>query len=137
VLHVGAGSDAKRWVMANWCELHERLCDEGADVIAIAGEVERERFSRTDAGFFQRMGGRWVETLGELRDIVGAARAFVGNDSGPTHLAAQMGVATVAIFGATDARAWAPVGPSVRVVGRLGAWGTVDEVARELGALVP
>lgn len=136
VLHVGAGSDAKRWAMANWCELHERLCDEGAGVVAIAGEVERERFSRTDAGFFQRMGGRWIETLGELREIVDGARAFVGNDSGPTHLAAQMGVATLALFGATDARAWAPVGPSVRVVGRLGAWGTVDEVARALGALM-
>jgi len=136
VLHVGAGSDAKRWAMANWCKLHERLCDEGAGVIAIAGEVERERFSRTDAGFFQRMGGRWIETLEELREIVGGARAFVGNDSGPTHLAAQMGVATVALFGATDARAWAPVGPRVRVVGRLGAWGSVDEVARELSAMM-
>ncbi|MCC6970002.1 MAG: glycosyltransferase family 9 protein [Phycisphaerales bacterium] len=136
VLHVGAGSDAKRWAMANWCELHERLCDDGAGVVAIAGEVERERFSRTDAGFFQRMGGRWVETLGELREIVDGARAFVGNDSGPTHLAAQMGVATLALFGATDVRAWAPVGPSVRVVGRLGAWGSVEEVARELSAMM-
>lgn len=136
VLHVGAGSDAKRWAMANWCELHERLCDDGAGVVAIAGEAERERFSRTDAGFFQRMGGRWVETLGELREIVDGARAFVGNDSGPTHLAAQMGVATLALFGATDVRAWAPVGPSVRVVGRLGAWGSVDEMARELGAMM-
>lgn len=136
VLHVGAGSDAKRWAMANWFELHERLCDDGVGVAAIAGEVERERFTRADAGSFQRMGGRWIETLAELREVVGGARAFVGNDSGPTHLAAQMGVATVALFGATDERAWAPVGPRVRVVGRLGAWGGVDEVARALGALI-
>ncbi|MCC6230669.1 MAG: glycosyltransferase family 9 protein [Phycisphaerales bacterium] len=136
VLHVGAGSDAKRWAMANWCELHERLCEDGAGVVAIAGEVERERFTRTDAGFFQRMSGRWIDTLAELREVVSGARAFIGNDSGPMHLAAQMGVATLAVFGATDAREWGPVGPRVRVVGSAKRWPGVDEVAKAAGGLM-
>ncbi|MBL8759997.1 MAG: glycosyltransferase family 9 protein [Phycisphaerae bacterium] len=136
VLHVGAGSEAKRWPMERWCDLHERLCDDGKGVVVIAGEVERERFSRTDTGFFQRMGGRWIDTLPALRDLIAGARALVGNDSGPTHLAAQLGVPTTAIFGATDAREWAPVGGHVRVVGRMGDRPSVDEVQRAvLGSL--
>jgi len=48
-------------------------------------------------------------------DIAHAA-VFLGNDSGPTHLAAQLGVATVALFGPTDPRRWAPVGPRVTIL---------------------
>ena len=42
--------------------------------------------------------------------------AFVGCDTGPTHLAAQLGVPTIALFGPTDPAVWAPVGPRVRVI---------------------
>lgn len=43
------------------------------------------------------------------------AAAFVGNDSGPTHLAAALGVATEALFVATDPEVWRPIGRAVRV----------------------
>ncbi|MBD3369843.1 hypothetical protein GF402_05705 [Candidatus Fermentibacteria bacterium] len=40
----------------------------------------------------------------------------VGNDAGGTHLAARLGVPTVAIFGSTSPTWTAPVGPSVEIV---------------------
>ncbi len=40
------------------------------------------------------------------------ARAFVSNDSGAMHLAAAVGLPVTAIFGATDERATAPLGPA-------------------------
>ena len=43
------------------------------------------------------------------------AAAFVGNDSGPTHLAAALGVPTEALFVATDPEVWRPLGAAVRV----------------------
>ncbi len=43
------------------------------------------------------------------------AAAFVGNDSGPTHLAAALGVPTEALFVATDPEVWRPLGSAVRV----------------------
>ena len=46
------------------------------------------------------------------------ARVFVGNDSGPTHLAAATGAPTVALFGPTDPRRFAPRGPAVTVLAR-------------------
>jgi ADP-heptose:LPS heptosyltransferase len=52
-----------------------------------------------------------------LARLLAPAAAFVGNDSGPSHLAAMLAVPTVAIFGPTVASIWAPVGPQVTVVG--------------------
>ncbi len=62
-----------------------RLCDEiagdaGAGVLVAAGETE----------------------LGQMAAIIDSARVFVGNDSGPMHIAAALGTPTVAIFGPTD-----------------------------------
>jgi heptosyltransferase II len=50
-------------------------------------------------------------SLGELLGVVAACRAFVSNDSGVMHLAAAFGVPVVAVFGPTDERATAPLGP--------------------------
>ena len=44
------------------------------------------------------------------------AGAYVGNDSGPTHLAAAVGAATVALFGPSRQDHFAPIGPNVRIV---------------------
>jgi heptosyltransferase III len=47
--------------------------------------------------------------LGELLEC----ERFIGNDSGPGHLAAAVGVATFTLFGPTDPAVWGPVGPRV------------------------
>src|SRR5207247_10062448 len=43
-------------------------------------------------------------------------KCYLGNDSGLTHLAAMLGVPTVAIFSPTDPKIWRPVGPFVNVI---------------------
>ncbi len=53
--------------------------------------------------------------LGDLARFLAAARLYIGNDSGVTHLAAAVGTPTLAIFTATDPRIWAPRGEHVRV----------------------
>ena len=69
-----------------------------------------------DRTFFTALGGRFISDLGALAAILRSARLFLGNDSGPTHLAAQLGVRTVAFFGPTDPGLWAPIGPGASVV---------------------
>ncbi|HEY8616736.1 glycosyltransferase family 9 protein [Phenylobacterium sp.] len=44
------------------------------------------------------------------------ARLYIGNDSGTTHLAAAAGVPTLALFGPSDERLYAPWGEHARVV---------------------
>ncbi len=55
-------------------------------------------------------------SLLELASVIERARFFVGNDSGTSHMAAALGVPTVAIFGPTDPTIWSPRGKKVVVV---------------------
>lgn len=56
------------------------------------------------------------ERLDELAAWLASASLYIGNDSGITHLAAAVGTPTVALFGATDPKIWAPRGDHVRIV---------------------
>ncbi len=70
------------------------------------------------------------------------AGLFVGNDSGLSHLAAVVGAPTLVLFGPTDPRLWAPIGPRVTVLAGSGPgssdpWqgldvGRVERAVREL-----
>ncbi len=126
VLHVGAGSAAKRWPMDRWAALAQAAGGAGALVApgeppiermtVLAGEVEEEQFTPGERRLFAALGGRFIDKLGVLVGEVRSARLFIGADSGPAHLAAQLGVRTLALFGPTDPVVWAPVGPAARVL---------------------
>jgi hypothetical protein len=142
VIHAGAGGEAKRWPMERWRALADAISTErSTGVVALAGEAEREKFTDRDAAAFAQMGGRYVFELETLADQIRRASLFIGCDTGPTHLAAQLGVPTLALFGPTDPGAWAPVGPAVRVLAppepRGMAWLGVAEVLAAVQALRP
>jgi ADP-heptose:LPS heptosyltransferase len=44
------------------------------------------------------------------------AGGYIGNDSGVSHLAAYLGLPTVAVFGPSDPEMWRPIGPLVQIV---------------------
>lgn len=116
VLHVGAGSRVKAWPLDRWRQLQQALEADGVRTVVIAGEVEFERFSDAQRDQFAAMSGVFVSTLDDLARTLSTARGVIACDTGPAHLSAQLGVATLALFGATDARVWSPVGPRVGVV---------------------
>jgi len=115
VMHVGAGAEEKRWALEKWVELARDLKGSpGARLIA--GEVERERLSDAERTAFEGAGGEFFTALSELAGAIRSARMFVAGDCGPGHLAAQMGVPTVSLFGPGDPERWGPLGPAVQVV---------------------
>jgi len=70
--------------------------------------------------------------------LIARCACYVGNDSGISHVAAGLGVPTVAVFGPTDPAVWGPHGPTVRVVRRRAAgdaWPSVEAVAGAVAAL--
>lgn len=117
VLHPGAGSGKKCWPAESFLGLAELLKDSGRQVQVILGEVERERWPREQIEAFARQAAVIEpKTLVELKDVLARASAFVGNDSGPGHLAAILGTPTVSIFGPKDPARWRPLGPRVTTI---------------------
>lgn len=105
----GAGSASKRWSVERW----ERALGElkGIRKLAILGPAEQEGASKE----MERLGRLTDEVLRcpaleELARTLSRCRAFVGCDSGITHLAAMVGIPTLALFGPTDPCRWGPVG---------------------------
>jgi O-antigen biosynthesis protein len=57
--------------------------------------------------------------LAELPGLIAGCSLFLGNDSGPKHVAAGLGVPTVGVHaGTVDVREWGPVGPAAVAVAR-------------------
>jgi hypothetical protein len=87
---------------------------------AVAGRDRRQRFllvegpADAEAVAALRVRRGALTARGLTPRVLGAALAhagaFVGNDSGVTHLAAAWGAPTVALFGPTDPGVWSPVG---------------------------
>jgi ADP-heptose:LPS heptosyltransferase len=137
VLQPGAGSLAKVW--PGFAALARRLRAGGLPMVALAGPADGTvARALLEAGALpaDRVARDWP--LPAVAALLSLARATVGNDSGPTHLAAALGCPTVAVFGPTDPAVWAPIGVRVRAIGgRSGApWPEVDRVESALSALL-
>lgn len=116
VLAPGSGDRAKCWPQAHWLALAERLAAAGGAIAVLVGPVERERDDPRRWPWRCPVAFPATPDAQALAATLATARAFVGNDSGPSHLAAMLGVPTVALFGAGQPDVYAPQGPCVRVL---------------------
>lgn len=94
----------KRWPSGNYAGLAARLVSElGLKVVLLGSSGERGLCAavarEAGDGVLSAAG---ETTLGETAAVIARARLFVGNDSGPTHMAMALGVPSVALFGPTD-----------------------------------
>jgi heptosyltransferase-3 len=102
----GSGSAGKNWPADNFVALAERLAWHTQSLVVLGpAEGALETFFRT-----RRLATLNQIELGELAALAHLAQAFVGNDSGVSHLAAASGARGVAIFGPTDPARWHPLG---------------------------
>jgi hypothetical protein len=117
VVHPGSGGRAKCWPPECFERLIGHLEAANQPIRVLLGEAELERMDpRRLESWRQRFPIDQPPDLPALGERLAAARLFIGNDSGPTHLAAQLGGPTIALFGPTDPRVWAPRGPAVTVL---------------------
>ncbi len=138
VLQPGAGSTVKVW--PGFAALARRLRDADLPVVALAGPADGsvvEALLGTGVLAEDSVVRDWP--LPEIAALLSLARALVGNDSGPTHLAAAVECPTVVLFGPSDPAVWGPIGSRVRVVaGRPGGgpWADVAQVEAALRGLL-
>lgn len=107
----GAVGPGKAWPPQNYAELARQLAEHGADIWVLGGPAERDI-----AAMIAATGGPSVSNLtgNDLRNAIvalAAADLAVTNDSGLMHISAAIGTPTVAIFGPTSPRLWAPLNP--------------------------
>lgn len=93
VIHTGAAQPVRRWPRERFDEIASRLCAAGWEVTLL----DPDESGLTD--------------LDPLLDRLAAADRFIGNDSGPGHIAALLGVPTFTIFGPQLPECFAPTHP--------------------------
>jgi ADP-heptose:LPS heptosyltransferase/GT2 family glycosyltransferase len=122
-IHPGAGSPMKQWPPEYFAALVDLLAeDDDAEFVLVGGPGE----CRVAARVMERVthGERVRSTVGEvaLEDLPAVLRdcdLFVGNDSGPKHLAGALGIPTVGIHsGVVDPHEWGVTGPRAVAVYR-------------------
>lgn len=116
LLHPGAGSSRKMWALSNFLKLEVSLKADKYRPEYVIGPAEE--FLGTE--LLDDNGGKRTvhvtEDLSALVALMRSADGFIGNDSGVSHLAAFLGLPTVAVFGPSDPEIWRPVGPAVSVL---------------------
>jgi heptosyltransferase III len=110
VIHPTATAAAKTWPALRFVEVARRLEAGGTPVVFIGGAGD-------DLSPFAPFPTRSGAPLGEIKSLLAKGALFVGNDSGPAHMAAAFGVPSVVLFGASDPAIWGP-------------WRTASEVLR-------
>lgn len=117
LIHPGSGGPHKCWPRDRFESLIHSLRQRGAVVRPLLGEVELDTWPHAVVQhWLDDLHAQRVASLDDLADALLAAGAYVGNDSGPTHLAAQLDIPTLALFGPTDPAIWSPRGGNVRVL---------------------
>ncbi len=116
VLAPGSVRRTKRWPSSRFAEVASGALRRGLVPVVVGVPNERdieEQILRTCGAGAVGLTGR--TTVDDLVALVARAQAVVANDSGPAHLAAATGVATLVVFGPTGpAQGLAPVGARVR-----------------------
>jgi lipopolysaccharide heptosyltransferase I len=117
VLNPGAGRTNKRWPVARFRALAERLCHEsGAQVLVLWGPSERDAARAIAEIPVPRPALAPPTDLDELAAVVRRASVMVAGDTGPLHLAAAVGTPCVGLYGPTSAARNGPYGAGHRVV---------------------
>lgn len=108
----GGHSVLKQWPLENFAELGRRLHGRyGATLLLFGGPGERA-MGQT---LVSQIGPAALNSIGEtsLRQsaaLMELCQVYIGNDSGPTHMAAAMGIPVVAIFGSSCRHRFQPGG---------------------------
>jgi lipopolysaccharide heptosyltransferase III len=115
VIHPGSVMATKRWEPSRFAEVARNLSNRGLTIVVTSGPGE-EMYASEVARQIDASVIMLGLSIPELAELVRGAILYIGNDSGPMHLAAAVGTPTVAVWGSSDSRRWHPWGVDHRVV---------------------
>ena len=114
-VHPGVGNAMRQWPAEHFATLIDLLVEQNAvNVVLIGGPEEAELTEQVLAQTAYRDSVASLAGKTPLRDLpalLAACALYVGNNSGPKHIAAAIGVPTIGIHsGVVDAIEWGPIG---------------------------
>ncbi len=135
VIHPGSGGRAKRWPLANFLEVVRRAASRGIPGVVVTGEAEEDLEPSLRAVTLPA-GWTYVSRLPAetLAGLLASSTHYIGNDSGPTHLASACGARVLAFFLDANLPAWRPFGrtkvisaPAIDRIGLAPSLPTIDD----------
>jgi heptosyltransferase-2 len=139
--HPGSGSEKKNWPEDQWAELIQQVVATTRwNLLLVGGEAEGERLQRLAAALPPaRCSVAQHLPLAELAQRIRSCAAFLGHDSGITHLAAAVGLPCVVLWADTLEEVWRPQGERLVILKEVTGVRTisVEKVMNELRKLLP
>jgi ADP-heptose:LPS heptosyltransferase/GT2 family glycosyltransferase len=116
-IHPGAGNVTKQWPEEHFSALIDLLIEKNNVNILLVGGADEVEVAAALLANVQRpeavasMAGK--TSLADLPRLLKNCALYIGNDSGPKHIAAAVGIPTVGIHsGVVDPVEWGPIGPN-------------------------
>lgn len=102
LIHPFASAPDKAWPVQRFVEVARQIRNHSdLEPVILCGPAD-------DASAFSDFEVIQNASLDHVKSVVRSASLFIGNDSGPAHMAAAFGVPLVALFGPSDSVVWAP-----------------------------
>ena len=120
-IHPGSPVKLKRWRAARFAAVADWLiANKGAQILFVGVKSEvsviasvQKRMHRSSTSIAGKT------NLSQLAEILGRCDLFIGNDSGPMHLAAAVGTQTIGLYGPGNPERFGPVGAHSRTIRRM------------------
>jgi ADP-heptose:LPS heptosyltransferase len=122
VIHPVAATPQKTWHAAGFIAVADHLRAQRIEPVFIGApgdDLRAFNAYRTQVG-----------PLSELKSLLSSASLFIGNDSGPAHMAAAFGLPAIVVFSDSDPEIWAPWRTQSQVLIRPAAEGVLAALAR-------
>ena len=120
-IHPGSPIPLKRWLPERYAELADWLiAQKRAQILYVGVEDEIPIVTKIQAfmrGESINIAGK--TTLTQLASILHTCNVFIGNDSGPMHLAAAVGTQTIGLYGPGDPTRFGPAGEKCQTIRRM------------------
>ena len=109
-IHMGSGYPSKRWPFENFRALVQKIDREAlAQIVLIGTEAERDATPDLKLASERLIDLRGKTSLQDLPVLLDVCDIFIGNDSGPAHIAAAQGLEILLLVSGTNAiRLWHP-----------------------------
>lgn len=122
-IHPGSGSAQKCWPIPSFAALIKHVWQRNYPTLLLAGPADHQRVEDIQRQLPPQPQPGLLSTLIDMPLIDIAQHllqcwCYIGNDSGVTHLAAMLGIPSIALFGPTNPSTWHPIGPNVTIIQR-------------------